>query len=91
MTHIRVASVMIGIQPEVRIGGTARVCLTFCFTHRDVVHRRSPILTADGSAMAPETPPGLATVDAGRVSECSSPILGAEWEQGGSVRRPQTR
>jgi hypothetical protein len=36
---------MIGIQPEVRTGGTARVCPTFCFTHRDVVHPRRSILT----------------------------------------------
>jgi hypothetical protein len=71
--------------------GSHAFSLTFCFTHRDVVHRRSPILTADGSAMASETPSDLATVDAGRVSECSCPILGAEWEQGGSVRRSQTR
>ena len=59
----------------------ARSPLTFRFTHRDVVHGRSPILTADG-VIGPEAPSDVVTVNAGRAGPVQLSDFGSSMGAG---------
>ena len=75
--------------------------LTFRFTHRDVVHGRSPILTADGGVIGPEAPSSVVIVNAGRAGPVQLSDFGSSMGAGRlgqaasdavivTVRRPLT-